>query len=489
MQVTSLPGDESNLSISKDGETFYYSAVNPTAEGTDIYSIKWDKKDPTSITSGGESPAAFSIDKEGKYLYYTKSSGKLARIKLDGNKSENLSFSAKMKVEYAKEKEQMFEEGWRLLRDGFYDPDFHGQNWEALRKKYKPWALKADSYNDFKYIFNQMLGQLNASHMGMYGAGREETQTEKTGRLGIEVVPSNDGVIVARVIPDSPADKETQKIYAGEKIISVNGSPVNSDINFNSLLVNTAGEKVLLGIKDKNGKEREVVIRPASSLASELYNEWVKDERELTDKYSGGRLGYLHIEAMGWESFERFERELTAAGNGKEGIVIDVRYNGGGWTTDYLMAILNVKQHAYTIPRGAAKDLKKENKNFTEYYAYGERLPFPVWMKPSIAMCNEASYSNAEIFSHAYKNLGLGKVAGKPTFGAVISTGGRAMIEGTWVRLPLRAWYAKKTGEIMENNPFMPDIIVDNAPDSRGKKEDLQLKAAVEELLKEINGK
>ena len=489
VQVTSLPGNENNLSISKDGETFYYSAVNPTAEGTDIYSIKWDKKDPTAITAGGEKPAAFSIDKDGKYLYYTKNSGKLARIKLDGNKSENLTFSAKMKVDFAKEKEQIFEEGWRLLRDGFYDPDFHGQDWDALKKKYKPWALKADTYNDFRYMFNQMLGQLNASHMGMYGSGREETQSEKTGRLGIEVSPADDGVVVSHVIPDSPADKEINKILVGETIISVNGSPVTSEINFNSLLINTANDKVLLGIKDKNGKEREVVIRPASSLTSELYNEWVKEERELTDKYSGGKLGYLHIEAMGWESFERFERELTAAGSGKDGIVIDVRYNGGGWTTDYLMAILNVKQHAYTIPRGAAKDLKKENKNFTDHYAYSERLPFPVWMKPSITMCNEASYSNAEIFSHAYKNLGIGKVVGKPTFGAVISTGGRAMIEGTWVRLPLRAWYVKKTGEPMENRPAVPDIIVDNAPDSRGKKEDLQLKAAVDELLKQIDSK
>jgi len=489
VQVTSLPGDESNLSISKDGETFYYSAVNPTEEGTDIYSIKWNKKDPAAITSGGEKPANFLTDKEGKFLYYTKSGGKLARIKLDGNKSENLSFSAKMKIEFAKEKEQMFEEGWRLLRDGFYDPDFHGQDWEALKKKYKPWALRADSYDDFKYIFNYMLGQLNASHMGMYGAGREETQTEKTGRLGIEVSPADDGVVISRIIPESPADKEENKLLIGEKIIAVNGSPVTSEINFNSLLVNTAAEKTLLTIKGKNGNEREVVIRPSASLTKELYNEWVKDCRELTNKYSGGRIGYLHIEEMGWESFERFERELMAAGNGKDGIVIDVRYNGGGWTTDYLMAVLNVKQHAYNVPRGAAKNLEKEHKKFSQYYAYGERLPFAVWMKPSIAICNEASYSNAEIFSNAYKNLGIGKVVGKPTFGAVISTGGRSMIDGTWVRLPFRAWYVKKTGEPMENRPAVPDIIVDNDPNSRGTKEDKQLKAAVDVLLKQIDSK
>ncbi|MBU2491037.1 MAG: PDZ domain-containing protein [Bacteroidetes bacterium] len=490
VQVTSLPGDENNISISKDGETFYYTAVNPTEKGNDLYSIKWNGKDAASITSGGQNPASLMMDNDGKFLYYTATSGKLARINLTGNKSENLSFSGKMKIDYYEEKDQMFEEAWRMIRDGFYDPDFHGQDLDVLKKKYKPLTMKASCDEDFRYMFNNMIGLINASHMGMYGRGdRAQTQDEKTGRLGIEVSPYDGGVIVKHVIPDSPADKELSRLNEGEIIVAVNGQPVKSEVNFNSLLINTPNEKIILEVKDTNGKSREVVIRPSSTLNNELYNEWVKNQRELTDKYSNGRLGYLHIEVMGWESFERFERELMAAGHGKEGIVIDVRYNGGGWTTDYLMAVLNVKQHAYTVPRGAVKNLKKENKNFSDYYPYGERLPFAAWTKPSIAICNENSYSNAEIFSHAYKSLGIGKLVGKPTFGAVISTGGRAMIDGTWVRLPLRGWYVKKTMENMEWGPAVPDIIVENDPDSRGTKIDKQLKAAVDELLKQIDNK
>ena len=189
---------------------------------------------------------------------------------------------------------------------------------------------------------------------------------------------------------------------------------------------------------------------------------------------------------MNWPSFERFERELTASGLGKEGIVIDVRYNGGGWTTDMLMTVLNVRQHAYTIPRGAAKSLNKEHQNFTQYYPYGERLPFSSWTKPSIAMCNENSYSNAEIFSHAYKHLGLGTLVGQPTFGAVISTGGAGLMNGSFVRMPFRAWYVKATKENMEHGPAVPDIIVANQPDSKANGDDPQLKKAVDELLKQI---
>jgi C-terminal processing protease CtpA/Prc len=126
---------------------------------------------------------------------------------------------------------------------------------------------------------------------------------------------------------------------------------------------------------------------------------------------------------MSMPSFESVEREFAAAGYGKDGLIIDVRYNGGGSTTDYLMSVLNYKQHAITIPRGASEDLEKDKKKFRDNYPVGERLVYAAWLKPSIAICNEGSYSNAEIFSHAYKQLGIGKLVGVPTNGSVISTG------------------------------------------------------------------
>jgi C-terminal processing protease CtpA/Prc len=257
-------------------------------------------------------------------------------------------------------------------------------------------------------------------------------------------------------------------------------------MNFYSGFINKFDEKMLLEVASKDGTIREVIIRPVKSIRDLLYDEWVNDRKRLTEKYSNGRIGYIHIRAMGWESFEEFERELTATGYGKDAIVVDVRYNGGGWTTDYLMMVLNYKQHAYTIPRGAAENLEKEHSNFSTFYPLGERLPYSAWIKPSIALCNENSYSNAEIFSHAYKTLGIGKLIGKPTFGAVISTGGRQMVDGTWVRLPARGWYVLKTGIDMEDEPAIPDIIIENSPDYRAKGEDQQLKKAIDELMLQL---
>lgn len=487
VQLTSLPGDEWNLAISDDGKTFYFTSSAPGDKGQDLYQVSWEGKDIKQVTKGGNSPGGVELSPDGKYLYYVNRSG-LSRVKLAGNEVESLPFSAKMKIVHEEELEQVFEEAWRGLRDGFYDPEFHGQNWDKLKEKYEPYCLSASTKTDFYYMFNHMLGQLNASHMGIRGIDREETQKESTGLLGVELKPVGQGVEIVRVIPGSPADRESSKLEKGDVILSVNGEEVTSNVSFWSHLTNTAGNKTLLEVKGKNGKTREVIIRPTSRLSDELYDEWVKTNRDLVEKYSNGRLGYLHIRGMNMPSFERFERELTAAGQGKEAIVIDVRYNGGGWTTDYLMAILNVKQHAYTIPRGATNSLDN-HKEFRNYYPFAERLPFYAWNKPSIALCNANSYSNAEIFSHAYKNLGIGTLVGKPSFGAVISTSGLGLMDGSMVRMPFRAWYAKADDKNMETDPAVPHIQLDNTQDAKFKGVDEQLQKACNELIKQLEMK
>ncbi len=467
-QVTGLPGNESDLVISDDGETFYF-VTNRNARQTykaenDLYSIKWNGKDLKQITTNNQKPYGVSLSPDGKKLTLLKSGGKLYTMDPKSSKQEPVVFAANMKIDYEGEKQQIFEEAWRSLDQRFYDPDFHGKDWEKLKKKYKPWAMKASTYFDFRDITNYMLGELNASHMDLRGgSGRYNTQKVSTGMLGIEVKPAKNGVEITDVVYNAPADKTLSKLNTGDVISSVNGVEITGEINFWSMLEGEAGNEVLLAVEGPDG-QREVVIRPVSSLRNELYEDWVEERRKLTEEYSGGRLGYLHIQGMNWTSFERFERDLAAAGNGKEGIVIDVRFNGGGWTTDFLMTLLNVDQHAYCVPRGAAESLEKEHKNFRPYYPYGERLPYYAWTKPSIALCNENSYSNAEIFSHAYKTLGIGTLVGQPTFGAVISTGANGLLDGSYIRLPFRAWYVKATDENMEHGPAVPDILVETAP-------------------------
>ncbi|MDZ7715479.1 MAG: S41 family peptidase [Balneolaceae bacterium] len=484
-QVTSMPGGEGNMVISQDGETFYFTAGTPAARGSDLFSVQFDRSEMKQLTEGGRSPYGVTLGPDGKTLYAI-SSGRFNQVDPSSGKFTALPFNARMVVNHDKENEQVFEEAWSALNQGFYDPEFHGKNWNALKKKYKPWTLAASTSQDFRYMFNWMLGQLNASHMGLYGSNPEETQDEDTGLLGIAVEPVDDGVRVTNVVMNSPADKEQSKLYEGDIITKVEGKEITPGTNFFSYLVNDISEQVLLEVEGTDGETREVVIRPTNSLGDELYEEWIDSREQLVKEYSNDRLGYIHIEGMNWPSFERFERELMAQGHDKEGIVIDVRWNGGGWTTDMLMTVLNVRQHAYTVPRGATEDLDENHEKYREYYPFGERLPLSWWTKPSVTLANESSYSNAEIFSHAFKTLGIGKLVGMPTFGAVISTGGMGLMDGSFVRMPFRAWYVKATDKNMENGPAYPDVQVNNAPDSKAKGEDPQLKKAVEVLLEQI---
>lgn len=491
VQVTRLPGNETDVQLSKDGETFFFLTNGGGRQGSGgdraLMRVKWDGTEEKTLVANVARPFALRLDADGKHLYLLRSGGRLARVAVEGGKQETLAFRATLRIHHPEERKQVFEEAWRTLRDGFYDPAFHGRDWQALRDRYYPRALAASTTQDFRDMFNEMLGQLDASHMGLRGPDPEQTQQDRTGLLGVEVIPVDGGVRVTHVVPGTPADRTGSKLDVGDVITAVDGVPVSPTTSLYALLLDRADTRVELAVTDAAGQARTVVIRPTGSIRRALYEEWVKERRRLTEAYSGGRLGYIHIQGMNWPSFERFERELTASGQGREGLVIDVRFNGGGWTTDMLMTVLTVRQHAYTIPRGAADDLDREHRNFRDHYPFGERLPLSAWTKPSVALCNHNSYSNAEIFSHAYKTLGLGTLVGEPTFGAVISTGGQGLIDGSFVRLPFRAWYVRATDRNMEHGPAVPDVLVDNAPDSKARGEDPQLRKAVEVLLGQID--
>jgi len=480
-QVTSYTGDESNVDFDKKGEKIYF--VRSNGEDRDLMEIKWDGSDAKKLMSA-KGLYGLSLSPKGDHFYYLQR-GQVKALKVGGKKPENRPFSAKMKLDFRSEMEQVFEEAWRQLEANFYDPKFHGQDFNKLKKQYKPIALKASTKRDFRDIFNEMIGQINASHMGLYGGNREDVQRISSGKIGAELRATKKGWEIVRVIPKSPADRDESKLMTGDIITQIDGISISADINAYQLLEDKGNERIWLNVLGKDGEERNVYLRCSSSVSGLLYDEWVEERRKLTDKYSNGRLGYIHIQGMNWPSFEAFERELMATGYGKDGIIIDVRYNGGGWTTDMLMTVLNVRQHAYTIPRDATNDLKN-HKDFSEYYPYGERLPLSAWTKPSAALCNHTSYSNAEIFSHAFKNLGIGPLVGEPTFGAVISTGGARLMDGSLVRLPFRGWFVKKDGANMDFTPATPDYIVDHGPEVKTSGEDPQLKKAVEVLLESM---
>jgi tricorn protease len=323
-----------------------------------------------------------------------------------------------------------------------------------------------------------MIGELNASHTGAAPPPGGRAGAPSTGHLGIEFESDKAAgrYRVAYVYEDGPADKDWVKVKTGDYLIAINGKPVKVGDNYWQLLNNRLNRKVEVTFNDKPtdaGAWTTRIETISPNAYSQLrYERWVKERRKKVDELSHGRIGYLHIQAMNQPSLRKFEKEIREFRN-KEALIIDQRWNGGGNIEQELLAILVQRQYQIWQPRG------------TE--ASGR--PFAGFFGPKIVLQNWRSASNAEMFPAGFRALGLGKVLGTPTMGAVIGTGSYSLIDGSTVRTPGVGVYladAKHTN--MENYGVQPDVLVDNAPEDTLAGRDRQLEVAVQELLKQLQG-
>ncbi len=472
-KLTRLEGDEGAFAVNRDGSEIIFSG---NISGTpSLWKIKGDGSGMKELPGTAGVVNVIWNPKSRKFFFRTKT-GALKSVTFKG-KTKSYPYRAKLHTSQKALFHQMYLECWRIMNDHFYDPKFHGADWPAVKKKYEPLAEKAAARDDFYDVIREMIGELNGSHLGIYPPRGKHHRM--TGELGIlkDYTYHGNGIRVKTVLKNAPASFEKSRLYPGDIIETVDGTPISADSNFYAPFFDTIGQRVLLQVNGKNGKTREVIIEPVSPRKNldYLYDHWVEKNRKLVDKYSGGKLGYVHIRAMDQKSYDRFQQEVYSEANGKAGLVIDVRNNGGGWTTDILLRIIGQKEHAVTIPRNGGKG-----------YPDMERKQVFLWTRPIIVTCNEGSYSNAEIFSHAVKTLGIAKLVGMPTFGAVISTGGTSLIDGSYFRIPFRGWYVAGTGKDMENGAAIPDYIVATEPGDEAKGIDRQLKKACQVLLKQL---
>src|ERR1700722_4813947 len=275
------------------------------------------------------------------------------------------------------------------------------------------------------------------------------------------------------VLAGGPADQKKSRLAVGDVVLSIDGTEVGPETDLTTVLNGPAARDVKLHVKGADGKERDVFMRPLTFLQVRalLYQGWLDANRKAVEKASKGTLGYLHISAMNDVSFNKFIEELYAAGAGKDGLVIDVRENGGGSTADHLLTALSPPVHAVTVPRGGEQGYPQDRKIYAS------------WNKPIIVLCNQNSFSNAEIFSHAVKTLKRGKLVGVPTAGGVISTGAERIMDIGTLRLPFRGWYLLNDGEDMELNGAVPDYVVWPEPGQMPQGKDVQLSKSVEVLL------
>lgn len=374
---------------------------------------------------------------------------------------------------------------WRTLRDRFYDPEMNGLDWDAMRQKYEQSAAEAPDSRTFDRIVGALLGELNASHLTFLSDDwpepweNEGAEFQTTRHIGIRFQRHSAGspMTVAHVIADSPAANCVPAIHPGDTVLKVNGHRIDSSTPIHRFMNGRMDRRIELVVRDASGDEHIHEVEPITYEKATLLAEAevVANNRQLVEEWSDGKLGYVHIARMFWNEFEKFERQIYAAGHGKSGLIIDIRDNGGGFITDHLLTVLCQPRHAVTIPRNGNPGYPQDRKVYAS------------WHKPLVIVCNQNSYSNAEIFAHAIMTLDRGKLVGVPTAGGVISAAKDRILDVGVLRVPFRGWFLPDTGEDMEMNGAVPDIVVWPDPNELVEGKDPQLSKAVEVLLEDVD--
>jgi tricorn protease len=473
-RITSAPGNEGNLEVLPAGDRILVSS------GEGLQTMKLDGTDTKKLTGSGN---VLGLNFAGDAAVAV-SAGKAATIALAGGEVKSTDLDGTIRVDRRELNSQKFLEAARAIGEGFYHPTMKGLDWDALTKRYHALACQSRTGAEFDHVANRFLGELNASHLGIRSPReRAGTSAPPQGRLGLRVEPGAKGFVVKGVLPEMPAAKAKVPLLVGDVITAVEFEPVDLTRTLESHLPGLAGREAALTVERTLSDGRTVTfdsfIVPAmsgSASAQSYENEWRRMEKAVHER-SGGRLGYIHIKGMDQPSLDDFERGLYAAGYGREGLIVDVRNNGGGWTADRLMASLATPTHAYTIPRGG------DGKVTTGYPQ--DRLFIQRCILPTNMLCNEKSFSNAEITAHAFKAIKRGTLVGQQTYGGVISTGGITLLDGTTCRMPFRGWYLLD-GTDMENNGAMPDLVVPQLPQDEAAGVDAQLDAAVDDIMKRL---
>ncbi len=431
------------------------------------------KKTSKFIDAGG-----FPIRFNKKGVLYWINNGVPGVVK--GGKATNYTFTLQAQHNREAYNRHVFRLIWRNMQNGFYDENMNGKNWGAILKKYENTAAKSSKTEDFDRVVMLLLGELNASHCG-YTTAQSDTWepssawTKSMRHIGVVHEAKADGWHITNVLPNGPADQVISKLETGEIITMINGKAVNDKTVQHTVLWGQMKDELALKVKDKDGNERSVTLAPIDTEAARRLTSVARIDhnKEMVEKQSNGKLGYIHISRMMWDEFEKFEQHLYENGAGKDGLIIDVRDNGGGFTTDHLLTALKQPRHAYTIPRNGGIGYPQD------------RFVYATWSKPITVLCNQNSFSNAEIFTHAIRTLNRGKVVGVSTAGGVISTGKISILTAGSLRMPFRGWFLIDSGEDMEVNGAKPHYEVWTAPGELAGGIDKQITKAVEILTKD----
>lgn len=465
----------SDYVVDSTGSKLYYLAS--FEKGYDLWETELRTKSTKILAKLGGSPSGIEMSKDGKYLYVSNNST-LMKIETASGKVTPISSNSEMVWNPAAERAYIFDHVWRQVKEKFYDPKIHGVDWNMYKTTYAKFLPYINNNYDFQELLSELLGELNASHTG----GRYNDYNpdgDATAALGLlyDETFTGNGLKITEVITGGPLDKSVSKVKAGNIITKINGEELSNDFDWSKLLNRAAGKNTLLTLYDPTTKTTfEESMKPISFGAESglMYKRWVKMMTDMVDKLSGGKVGYVHVQGMNDGSYRSTYDEVLGKNKDKDAIIVDTRFNGGGWLHDDLSTFLSGQTYLKFSPQG-------------NILKGGE--PLNRWQKPSCVLMSESNYSDAFIFPYVYKQLGIGKLIGMPVAGTGTAVWWETQIDPTIVfGIPMVGTIGKE-GRTTENLQVEPDIRVPLPYEDLLNGRDTQIEAAVKEMLKEIGKK
>lgn len=468
-QIEVKGNDQSSPYVfSQKGKTLVLFNNSPTPQERVLTKVELSPFESPKSEKIGDKPFS-SLVRAGE-KYYALMAGDVWEVKPTENKAEKISLDAGFSKNLNDEFHQMFYENWATLAEYYYDDTFHGVDWKAVRDRYERFLPEVMNRDNLRIIQNDMLGELNSSHLGFTSQGDEaktfyRLQTNATGII----FSDDDPFVVSGWVKRSPVDILDSKLRIGDELVAVNGVPVDRIRDRDLAFALPKLEKELKLRFSRKGKEYDMSVAPISSSALKdlLYDEWVDRNRERVDSLTGGRVAYVYMKDMGTQSLEKFIIDMTGMASGRDALILDLRNNRGGNVHDDVIQFLSQRPYLEWQARG------------------GKRSPQPNFApsgKPIIVMVNEQSLSDAEMTAAGIKALKLGKIVGTETYRWIIFTSGRQLVDGSFTRLPAWGCYDLQ-GNDLEKTGVKPDIYVRTTFGDMQKDVDPQLYKAVDEAL------
>lgn len=484
LRLTGNSADMGSFALTPDGQALVYLAR--FEKGYDLWIHDFVEKSTKLAEKLGADGAALEMLPDGKAVF-VMADGKISKIGLkkgdDGyetGKKEGVSFEPSMNVRPDAERAYLFEHVWRQVKQKFYRQDLHGVDWDFYRAQYRP-KLDGVSHNrDFAEVLSELLGELNASHTGSGYTGGGE-RDEPTASLGVfyDWSYDGDGLRIAEILPRGPLAAAELGIEPGTVITHVDGVALTDDVNFYALLNGKQGERIRLRLDPPRGDAFERVVEPYSRRQADQarYDRWVQQRRDLVEELSDGRVGYVHVQGMNDRSFRVAYSEIMGRNFEKEALVVDTRFNGGGWLHDDLIVLLSGETYVDFMPRNQA--------------AEGMRIPGEPgkrWSKPNAVVMNEACYSDAHFFPWSYDHLDVGPTIGMPVAGTATAVWWERLHTGDlYFGIPQVGVLEVGSMNYLENQQLEPDHRMPITPEQHANGEDPQIAKAVRVMLEAID--